>query len=363
MLSWWVIRDINDLESMTGFGRVMPKVSVIVPSYNHARFLRRRMDSVLQQTYQDFELILLDDCSPDNSREILSSYAGDPRVRMEFNATNSGSTFKQWNKGVGLACGEYVWIAESDDYADPRFLEQLVMVLDSEPMAAYAYCRSWRVSAEDTVNGFGDSYLDDLQTPRWTADYLTDGYEECQKYFVHFNVVPNASAVVFRKASYEQVGGADESYRLGGDWKLWASLALTGKVAYLGEPLNYFRFHDQSVRGRDKLNDVGVVEMLRVVHWLLGKLSMPYSERTKIRKSLSCYWTTVILEKGLSVERRWQILQNAMVFDPTALGRLVRTLFQKFIGDHIRVFLWHPTLNATRPLRDALGLRRKQKSI
>ena len=67
-------------------GRIMPKVSVVVPSYNHARFLRRRIDSVLQQTYQDFELILLDDCSPDNSREILSSYAGDPRVRIEFNA-------------------------------------------------------------------------------------------------------------------------------------------------------------------------------------------------------------------------------------------------------------------------------------
>lgn len=357
------LRDINDLEPIAVVGRIMPKVSVVIPSYNHARFLRQRIDSVFQQTYQDFELILLDDCSPDNSQEILSSYAGDPRVRIEFNTSNSGSTFKQWNKGVGLACGEYVWIAESDDYADPRFLEQLVMVLDSEPKAAYAYCRSWRVSAEDIIDGFGDSYLDDLQTSRWTADYLTDGYEECQKYFVHFNIVPNASAVVFRKASYEQVGGADESYRLGGDWKLWASMALTGKVAYLGEPLNYFRFHDQSVRGRDKLNDLGVAEMLRVVHWLLGKLSMPYSERTKIRKSLSCYWTTVILGKGLSVKRRLEILQDAMVFDPAALGRLVRHLFQKFIGDHIRVYLWHPILDATRPLRDALGLRRKQKSI
>src|SRR3984957_7238976 len=102
----------------------MPKVSVVIPSYNHARFLRRRVDSVLQQTYQDFELILLDDCSCDNSREILSAYTGDPRARMEFNAVNSGSTFKQWNKGVRLARGEYVWIAESDDYSDTRFLER-----------------------------------------------------------------------------------------------------------------------------------------------------------------------------------------------------------------------------------------------
>jgi glycosyltransferase involved in cell wall biosynthesis len=343
--------------------RIMPKVSVVIPNYNHARFLRRRVDSVLQQTYEDFELILLDDCSVDNSREILSSYTGDPRVRMEFNAANSGSTFKQWNKGVRLARGEYVWIAESDDYSDPRFLKRLVGMLDSEPKAAFAYCRSWRVSAEDTVEGFGDSYLDVLQTSRWTGDYLSDGHEECRKYFVRYNTVPNASAVVLRKSIYEQVGGADESYRLNGDWKLWSSMALTGKVAYLSEPLNYFRYHDESVRGRDKLLDVAAVETLRLVHWLLQKLSMPYSERVEIIKSHSLLWTTAITAKRLPSKRRWAILQNAMFADPVALPRFVRAVFQKFIGDRLRVFLWHPALDATRPIRDVLGLRRKQKSI
>src|SRR4029077_11316800 len=107
----------------------MPKVSVVVPTYNHSRFLRKRINSVLQQTFQDFEVILLDDCSTDDSRSILSSYTGDPRVRNEFNDVNSGSTFKQWNKGVRLARGEYVWISESDDYAAPRFLERLVAIL------------------------------------------------------------------------------------------------------------------------------------------------------------------------------------------------------------------------------------------
>jgi cellulose synthase/poly-beta-1,6-N-acetylglucosamine synthase-like glycosyltransferase len=78
----------------------MPTVSVIVPNYNHARFLARRIDSILKQSFQDFELILLDDCSTDDSRSILSLYARDPRVRIEFNEANSGGTFKQWNKGV-----------------------------------------------------------------------------------------------------------------------------------------------------------------------------------------------------------------------------------------------------------------------
>src|ERR1022692_1882228 len=107
----------------------MVKVSVVIPNYNHSRFLPRRIDSVLEQTFQDFELILLDDCSTDDSRSILSQYADESRVRIEFNEVNSGTPFRQWNKGVGLARGEYVWIAESDDYADKRLLERLVAVL------------------------------------------------------------------------------------------------------------------------------------------------------------------------------------------------------------------------------------------
>src|SRR4030095_7296186 len=111
----------------------MPTVSVIIPNYNHARYLRKRIDSVLGQTYQDFEVVLLDDCSTDNSREILLSYAGDRRVTVEFNAENSGSVFKQWNKGVQMARGRYIWIAESDDYADVRLLARMVPILDEQP--------------------------------------------------------------------------------------------------------------------------------------------------------------------------------------------------------------------------------------
>src|SRR5690348_12935994 len=136
----------------------MTHVSVVIPNYNHAPFLRQRIESVLRQTYQDFELILLDDCSMDGSQAILMEYASDPRVRIEFNQKNSGSTFKQWNKGVRLARGEYVWIAESDDYADDRLLEKLAARLDAEPRAAFAYCRSWRV-ALDRADGFVDPLL------------------------------------------------------------------------------------------------------------------------------------------------------------------------------------------------------------
>src|SRR4029077_10194198 len=166
---------------------------------------------ILNQTFQDFELILLDDCSTDDSRAILSQYAGDPRVRLEFNPANSGSTFKQWNKGVRLARGKYVCIAESDDYADERLLERLVDALETNEKVTYVYCRSWRVMEDGRLDGFADLYLNYLDPQRWTADYLVDGVEECRNYFVHCNLVPNASAVGFRRSVYDLVGGADES--------------------------------------------------------------------------------------------------------------------------------------------------------
>ena len=107
-----------------------PAVSVIVPNYNHAPFLRRRLDSIFNQTYQDFEVIILDDCSSDNSKEIIEQYRNRPQItHIVYNEVNSGSPFKQWAKGFDLAKGEYIWIAESDDWAELNFLEETVQIM------------------------------------------------------------------------------------------------------------------------------------------------------------------------------------------------------------------------------------------
>ena len=84
------------------------KVSVIVPNYNYAAYLEERIESVLNQSYQDFELIILDDCSTDNSRILIEQYRSDPHVsHIVYNEVNTGSPFKQWAKGIELAKGEY----------------------------------------------------------------------------------------------------------------------------------------------------------------------------------------------------------------------------------------------------------------
>jgi glycosyltransferase involved in cell wall biosynthesis len=302
----------------------MPNVSVIIPNYNHARYLRQRIESVLRQTYQDFEVILLDDCSTDDSRSILSSYAGDPRVRMEFNEVNSGSTFKQWNKGVRLARGEYVWIAESDDYADNRLLETLVSRLDAEPTAVLCYCRSWRVSADGELSGLLDSYLPDRGSQKWTEDFRADGNEECRKYLVFCNTVPSASSVLFRRKAYQQVGGADEKLVFCGDWKTWASMLLTGgTIVYAGQLLNYYRFHDASVTEKSLRNGVWASEALQVVDWILQKVALDESARRKLSDHLAYVWVPAVLNRRIPINLRWIILKNAVRIDRQALRKLV----------------------------------------
>src|SRR5690348_768907 len=301
-----------------------PTVSVIIPNYNHARYLPQRIESVLRQSYQDFEVILLDDASTDDSREVLSQHAGNPRVHMEFNRVNSGSPFKQWNKGAKLARGKYVWIAESDDYADERLLEALVAALECDEKLAYAYCRSWRVTGDGHVDGFGDWYLEEIDEKRWKSDFRMDGREFCRKFLGQSPVVCNASAAVFRKAAYEAAGGADEALRLCGDWKLWAALALEGDVAFVSEPLNYFRYHASTSRGRSAKGAVDVMEKLEVMRWILDRSGATPSDWNNARREASALWVPAILSFRLPFGLKRKILRLAKAIDPHPLRRIAR---------------------------------------
>ena len=133
---------------------LIPTVSVILPNYNHSRFLKKRIDSIINQSFQDFELIILDDCSTDSSKEIIEAYRSNLKVtNVVYNQTNSGSTFKQWKKGIQLAKGKYIWFAESDDYAHVDFLENLVSSLEKNTNAVLIFCNSHIINAEDTIIG------------------------------------------------------------------------------------------------------------------------------------------------------------------------------------------------------------------
>ena len=225
-----------------------PLVSVIVPNFNHARFLPRRVESVLAQTFRDFELIAMDDASTDNSREVLAGYAKQTPMRLVINEENSGSPFIQWRRGAQLAAGKYLWIAESDDYADSRLLERLVSEMLRHPSVGLAYCQSFNVGERDEILGSCKLWTRDLHSDRWNHDFVNQGRDEVARYLVQLNTIPNASAVLVRKDLLLQSCRHVNWMRLCGDWLTWSRVLMRADVAFVAEPLNYFRSHARSVR-------------------------------------------------------------------------------------------------------------------
>lgn len=224
-------------------------VSIIVPNYNHTAFLEARIRSLLSQDFVDYEILLLDDASSDNSVDILRGYESHPKVRVQCSNTNSGSPFRQWRRGIDMARGEFVWIAESDDTADSAFLKTLMSRLESDTSVSVAYCQSRRIDCHGRDAGGMGHWTNDLDATRWLGDYTNEGVAECRDYLVHKNTIPNASAVVFRKSAFVAVDEAFEQLKLCGDWLAWSQILLAGgRLSYVSQPLNCFREHSRSVR-------------------------------------------------------------------------------------------------------------------
>lgn len=218
----------------------MPTVSVIVPNYNHASFLNQRIDSILGQTYQDFELILLDDCSTDNSRDIMEHYRNDPHVsHIVYGESNSGSAFRQWDKGIALAKGEWIWVAESDDYCEPFFLERLMGEV---------------ASVSDCVLAYSATYWVDQQgqklwgTPHSDKVNIYSGHDFIRQKLAVCNSIANVSECIFRRDKFRPAESHRyEHMRLCGDWFVYILLAEQGKVIEVEEPLNYYRQHNGNI--------------------------------------------------------------------------------------------------------------------
>ena len=225
---------------------IKPAVSIIVPAYNHSDYLTKRLDSIFNQTYRDFEVILLDDASSDNTAEILQQYANEkPYVTVMINKTNSGTTFAQWIKGMELARADILWIAEDDDFCDPTFLEKMLPYFN-DPDVKLAYCQSNAVDADDNVLFSYHDYTSEFAPQRWKGSYVADAEEELNSGLAIKNIIPNASGVLFRKFDMGDWVAADGGMGLAGDWSFYMHTMQGGNVAYHSEHLNYHRRHENT---------------------------------------------------------------------------------------------------------------------
>ena len=228
---------------MDGEPSYKPLVSVIIPNYNHAPYLHERIDSVLNQTFQDFEVIILDDCSTDNSREIIEGYRGHEKIRyIEYNEVNSGNTFVQWKKGLDQAQGDWIWIAESDDFNDNSFIEKLSSRFIDEN--ALIFSKSFMINEKKQI--IGELPLNE----EVAQSFSLNGKDFIKQRMLAVNFIPNASAVIFNRRTYLETRNNIENLMLSGDYHLWLLMLSIGNISYINTPLNYYRYHQQTVRNR-----------------------------------------------------------------------------------------------------------------
>lgn len=233
-----------------------PTVSVIVPNYNHSRFLRQRIDSILLQSFQGFELILLDDASSDDSADVIHIYSRNPHVsHVIINESNSGSPFAQWKRGLDLAQGEFIWIAESDDFAEVDFLKTLLNLLTKNADAVLAYCRAPAVDQDGCLQVDNGYWPDLFNKTRWHSDFRVHGADEIDNYLKFANTIPNASAVLFRRLPATKCV-IRQDLRYVGDWHFWLQMARLGGIAYTCQPLSKFRCHAATTRASTAVPDL-----------------------------------------------------------------------------------------------------------
>lgn len=232
-------------------------VSVIIPNYNHDRYLKQRIDSVLGQTYKNLEVIILDDCSTDESHEVINQYKGEPAIsHIIFNTTNSGSTFKQWKKGIDLAQGEYIWIAESDDWCDPGLLEELVNGIINNDKCVLAYAQSYVIT---NVN-----HIDKKSSHDLLFEYV-DGKNFIPQYMAERNSIFNASMAIFKKECYFNISDTYTNFKFCGDWLFWVEIAKQGQIYISGKVLNYFRKHGGDITGKVLATGYNFIEEIKVL--------------------------------------------------------------------------------------------------
>ena len=279
------------------------RVSVIIPNYNYARYIKKRIESVLRQTYPIYELIILDDCSADDSVEKIESvlkkhgldfekYTFDSekhnsannreeknhthknqklKVKLVLNGKNSGKAMLQWKKGVELAGGDYVWIAEADDLARSHFLEEVMKGFD-EPGVVISYAESEIINSMGLMIAPNFRWSRDKEkTGHYSKSYIKDGADEIREIMAVRCTIPNVSAVVFKK-DQNLLKNFDETFKFAqaGDWYLYLKVLESGKIAYNKKSLNKFRVHKRSVTGKNKNTNQHLKEIIEI-HEMVGK--------------------------------------------------------------------------------------------
>jgi glycosyltransferase involved in cell wall biosynthesis len=274
----------------------MPKVSIVVVNYNYSRYLDERIQSFLNQTYEDFELIIIDNGSTDNSVEIIDKYTKDPRISVKYFPEND-LPFKRWNDAIDSTQGEYLLVAASDDSCHPSLLERLVEKLDAYPSVGIAFAQSWGVDSEGNRLYSCKGLTDYVDKERWSKDFVDSGKNEYQ-YLFSACTIPNPSGALLRSSTFFEAGKFDIELQYCVDMMMWAKMLTISDLAYIAEPLNYFRTPTDgiSLRVTYGRTPYALEERLKVTDYLLQKVEAPDHFWQVAHPDMIKWWITMMIK-------------------------------------------------------------------
>ncbi|MBL4670581.1 MAG: glycoside hydrolase family 99-like domain-containing protein [Flavobacteriales bacterium] len=270
-------------------GKPIKKVSVIVPNYNYSDHMRDRLESITSQEHAIYELIVLDDASTDDSVEVLERLLETVNIDhcLVVNDENTGSPFEQWRKGIELASGDYIWIAEADDLSEKRFLDEVMPYFEYESVA-FSYCESVQIDENgNQIVGNYTAYLADISNEKWQRNYIAPGIQEICSAFAVKNTVPNVSAVIFKreniKAAFENYKEEIIKYRFAGDWMLYVAMLTAGDhVAFSKKALNKHRRHASSVT-QQSYGEKHLEEVISIQDYISEHFDVPADVVAKVQ--------------------------------------------------------------------------------
>jgi len=226
------------------------KLSVCIPTYNGAPYVEQAISSVLGQTFEDFELIVVDDCSSDGTRALAERF-NDDRIRVYENPSRLGLV-GNWNRCLELSAGEYVCIFHQDDVMAPENLEAKVHLLDEKRSVGFVFSDASQIDRESRQIA-----------AHWFGSYSTvDRVFACPEFFaVSMAGVHNlvcCPTVMVRRECYRQLGGFDSRLPFTADWEMWLRIGLLYDAEYIARPLVRFRSHasNETLRFRGSTDEL-----------------------------------------------------------------------------------------------------------
>ena len=299
---------------------INPLVSVIIPCFNHEKFIEARIKSIIQQTYNNIEIILIDDNSSDSSPKIIKQYEKMNNVFAIYNK-NSVGPFYAHNLGVNYSNGDYLLFAESDDISNPQLIELLLNTKFFDSNIAVSYSKSAIINENDKIIAEDFHHRE----KKFRKLYLHSGViprEKAREFLLVGNIIPNMSAALIKKSVFQNAGGLDTKYRLCADWDLWMKISLNHDFYYVNKSLNYFRIHQSTVRFKFKYREI--YETYSIIIEQYNKQKLGFIRRQKIKNNIAYNWVSYVLfHPIISFKTSKNLINKVLFFDPLFFIRFI----------------------------------------